>query len=181
MKKLDEIFHPGELAVQEKYNDEQWSDFHVHGFNRMFREDFDEWMKSFVEKQTLFFIATANSQGECDCNFRGTETDENGNLLQAVKIATPNTLIFPDYPGNNIYSSIGNLKQNANIGMIFINFDKEIRIRVNGSTKVIEENEEWQALWPKALRFVQVSVKQVFYNCPQRIKQSAQGSLEPKK
>lgn len=173
MKKLDEIFHKGELAVQEKYNEQPWPDAMVAGLNRMFREDFDKWMASFIQKQTLFFIATANDKGECDCNFRGTEVDEEGHLLQCVKITSPNTLVFPDYPGNNIYNSLGNLELNPNIGMIFINFDKEIRIRVNGSTKVIEENEEWQKLWPKALRFVQVSVKQVFYNCPQRIKQSA--------
>lgn len=172
MRKLEELFHSGEIAIQEKYNEKPWPDSVIRGLNNMFREEFDEWMTKFVETQSFFFIGTADDQGECDCNFRGTELDEAGNKIQSVKVTASDTLVFPDYPGNNIYSTLGNLAVNPNIGMIFINFEKEIRLRVNGQTEIIETHAEWQKLWPKALRFVRVTVKHVYFNCPQRIKQS---------
>ncbi len=173
MRELHEIFHSGELDAQAEFNKKMhWNNNSIAALNRMFKEAIDDSTAYFIEGQKFFFIATASTNGECDCSFRGTEQDVDGNLLQSVFIKDPKTLIFPDYSGNNIYNSFGNIIVNPNIGILFIDFKSALRLRVNGGVKIISDKNDYKYIWPKALRYIEVTVKQVYFNCPKRIKES---------
>jgi len=173
MRELHEIFHPGELEAQSRFNKKRnWNEQSIAGLNQMFKEAIDDGLAYIIEGQKYFFIATSNSEGECDCSFRGTESDDAGNLLQSVFVENPKKLIFPDYSGNHIYNSLGNIIANPNIGMLFIDFKTALRLRVNGSAKIIENDEVYKKRWPKSLRYIEVNVKQVYFNCTKRITQS---------
>ena len=173
MRELQQIFHSGELKAQEKFNKKRnWNSQSIVGLNQMFKEAIDDETAYFIEGQKYFFISTSNSLGECDCSFRGTENDESGNLLQSVFVESPQKLIFPDYSGNHIYNSLGNILVNPNIGILFIDFNTALRLRVNGSAKIIESNINYKKIWPQSLRYIEVGVKQVYFNCPKRIKES---------
>ena len=84
-------------------------------------------------------------------------------------VANARTLIFPDYRGNNLYNSLGNMLVNPNIGMLFIDFPNAQRLRVNGSTTLIDDPGTYREIWTTALRYVQVTIEQVFGNCSKRI------------
>jgi len=173
MRELHEIFHSGELKAQEKFNKKRnWNSRSIAGLNQMFKEAIDDEIAYIIEGQKYFFISTSNSSGECDCSFRGTESDESENLLQSVFVENHKKLIFPDYSGNHIYNSLGNILVNPNIGMLFIDFNTALRLRINGSAKIIENNIRYKKIWPKSLRYIEVGVKQVYFNCPKRIKES---------
>ena len=173
MRQPNEIFHPGELEAQRRFNGRRkWSKNSVIGLNQMFKEAIDDETAYIIEGQKYFFIATSNNDGECDCSFRGTEEDDSGKLLQSVIVTNSKTLIFPDYSGNKIYNSLGNIIVNPNIGMLFIDFKTALRIRINGAAKIIEDKSAYIHVWPKALRYIEVKVKQVYFNCPKRIKES---------
>lgn len=173
MRELHEIFHSGELKAQEKFNKERnWNSRPITGLNQMFKQAIDDEIAYIIEGQKYFFISTSSSSGECDCSFRGTESDEYDNLLQSVFVENPKKLIFPDYSGNHIYNSLGNILVNPNIGMLFIDFNTALRLRINGSAKIIESNINYKKIWPKSLRYIEVGVKQVYFNCPKRIKES---------
>ncbi len=170
MRELHEIFHSGELEAQARFNKERtWNKRSIPALNQMFKQAIDDWTAYTIEGQKYFFIATSNNDGECDCSFRGTEEDSSGNLLQSVFVKSPKILIFPDYSGNNIYNSLGNMLSNPNIGMLFIDFKTAFRLRINGSAKIIDDSHTYQHIWPKSLRYIEVNVKQVYFNCPKRI------------
>ncbi len=173
MRDLHEIFHPGELKAQELFNkNKSWNRRSITGLNQMFKEAIDDEIAYIIEEHKFFFIATSNSSGECDCSFRGTESDASGNLLQGVFVESPKKLILPDYSGNHIYNSLGNILLNPNIGILFIDFNTAIRLRVNGTAKIIESNSRYKQIWPKSLRYIEVGVKQIYFNCSKRIKKS---------
>jgi len=173
MRELHEIFHSGELDAQSKFNkNRNWNEHSIAALNQMFKEAIDDGLAYVIEGQKYFFIATSNSEGECDCSFRGTESDNSGNLLQSVFVANPKKIIFPDYSGNHIYNSLGNIMVNPNIGLLFIDFKSALRLRVNGEAKIIENNMTYKKIWPKSLRYIEVNIKQVYFNCSKRITES---------
>jgi len=173
MRQPNEIFHPGELEAQRRFNgNKKWNNDSVIALNQMFKEAIDDETAYIIEGQKYFFIATSNKEGECDCSFRGTEEDDSGKLLQSVAVTDSKTIIFPDYSGNNIYNSLGNMIVNPHIGMLFIDFKTALRIRINGTTKIIEDKLAYSHVWPKALRYIEVKVEQVYFNCTKRIKES---------
>ncbi len=85
-----------------------------------------------------------------------------------VKVLDNQTLLFPDYNGNGSYMSLGNLLINSRIGMLFINFETQRRLRVNGRAEIIEDP-EIASQFEGAERVVKVTVEQAFPNCSRYI------------
>ena len=169
-RKLTDIFHPGELDAQGRYNPRTaWSERAVTAVDHMYKQAIDEETAFFVEARQFFFIATADNSGNCDCSFRGTEQDESGEKQPAVFVENPKTIVFPDYNGNTMYNSLGNIIVNPHIGMLFLDFPATSRLRVNGSAEIIEDPNAYRHKWSTAKRYVRVSVEQVFWNCSKRI------------
>ena len=85
-----------------------------------------------------------------------------------VKVIDDKTLIFPDYNGNGSYTSLGNLLVNPNIGMLFINFETQRRLRINGQAEIIEDPQV-VSQFEGAERVVKMTVEQAFPNCSRYI------------
>jgi predicted pyridoxine 5'-phosphate oxidase superfamily flavin-nucleotide-binding protein len=117
-------------------------------------------LSSYVEAMEFFFIATADRDGNCDCSFRGGSP--------SVKVLDDETLIFPDYPGNGAFQSLGNIVENPNIGMLFIDFSHQQRLRINGKAEVLDD-EELRRWFAGSIQVVKVTVEQVYRNCSARI------------
>ena len=92
-------------------------------------------MREFISKQEMVFIATADSKGECDCSFRAGKQG-------FVRVLNEKTLLFPEYRGNGVMASLGNILKNEHIGMTFIDFfEYTIGLHVNGEAKIVENDE----------------------------------------
>lgn len=164
-KNKNEFFHEGELAIQEKNGVlDYWSDEAV---NALIFDKINEKTRQFIEALPFFFIATSDDKGNCDCSFRGIEDSEPDSL--AVKVIGEKTLVFPDFSGNNLYNSLGNMHVNSHIGMLFIDFQRAMRVRLNGSVKILDDVSQYQHLWPTALQIISVDVDQLYPNCSRRI------------
>jgi hypothetical protein len=135
----------------------------------MFRRSIPARLAAHIEALPFFFIATANAQGECDCSFRGREQNASGMPYPLVKVLDEHTLVFPDYPGNKLFNSLGNLIENGHIGMLFIDFQARSRARINGRAEIIDDAGLFAHLWPLAQRYVSVTAEQVYGNCKARI------------
>jgi predicted pyridoxine 5'-phosphate oxidase superfamily flavin-nucleotide-binding protein len=167
MRKRNEIMHEGELEAQRRYvREDLWTETALNG---MFKKEFNAATAGFVEKQQFFFIATANDKGQCDASFRSTEIGSDGIMQPATKVPTSSELVFPDYSGNNLFNSLGNIIVNPNIGMIFIDFRMAMRLRVNGRAEIIENSAQYSNIWSTAYRYILVAVEQIYWNCTQRI------------
>lgn len=117
-------------------------------------------LSRYVESMEFFFLATADRAGNCDCSFRGG--------VPCVKALDDTTLIFPDYPGNGAFQSLGNIVENPHVGMLFIDFTHQQRLRINGQAELLDDP-ELCALFPGSIQVVKVFVEQVYRNCSARI------------
>ena len=159
--------HEGERTAHERFGVAEF--WRMRDFNAHFLDVLPQGVITFVESLPFFFLATANASGECDCSFRGCEVDASGHPYPLLKVLDARTLVFPDYRGNRMYSTLGNLLVNPHIGMLFIDFEKRRRLRINGRVEVIDDAHAYADIWPLAERHVRVEVAQVFGNCQARI------------
>lgn len=143
----------------------QWSD---EGLAAFLRPSLSPGMMRFIEAQPFFFIATADTAGHTDCSFRGRWEDASGVPYPAILAPSPIRLLFPDLAGNNLFQSLGNILETGRIGMLFVDFTLQRRLRVNGTAAVVE-GREVTGHWPMASRGVDVTVTEAFPNCDARI------------
>jgi predicted pyridoxine 5'-phosphate oxidase superfamily flavin-nucleotide-binding protein len=160
------ILHPGELEAQRRFGAEGYWNDHNLG---MIRDHLAPAWAAFLEAQAFCFIATANDRGECDCSFRGREFNASGQSYPLLKVLDAKTLVFPDFSGNKLYNSLGNILVNPHIGMLFVDFQNRSRARVNGVAEIIEDRRAYEDIWPTAQRYVRVTVQQAYPNCKARI------------
>lgn len=128
--------------------------------------------KEFIEAQCMFFLATSDDEGRLDCNFRGGPPG-------FVRVIDNRTLVFPDYNGNGAFMSLGNLATNPRVGMLFIDFETQRRIRVNGTAEIIADPHTVSA-FPGAERVIKVTIDQAFPNCSRYIPRMTRVGSPPK-
>jgi hypothetical protein len=154
----DEMYHPGSRRLQDQFDSRRIADrleqVTVH-------TAFTESDRRFIESCSMFFLATADGQGRPDCSYKG-------GLPGFVRIEDEHTLVFPDYDGNGMFRSLGNISVNPQVGLLFINFEQPGRIRVNGMAS-LQYDKALLATHPGAQVLVRVEVKRIFPNCPRYI------------
>lgn len=117
--------------------------------------------KSFIENMDMFFLATVDEHGNPNCSYKGGEPG-------FVRVVDEKTVAFPNYDGNGMYLSMGNVLKTSRIGMLFIDFQRQHRMRLNGDA-TIDYNDPLMAEYPEAQFIVRVKVREVFPNCPRYI------------
>src|SRR5579872_3598302 len=117
--------------------------------------------KAFIEGRIFFFLATATPDGHPTCNLKGGGAG-------FVRVSAPDELVFPDYDGNGMFLSIGNITVNANVGLLFIDFEKPRRLRVDGTAQV-SRDDPLLACTVGAQMIVRVKARAIFPNCPRYI------------
>lgn len=162
----DQGSHWGEQEAQRRYNGKEIAERHRR---LLFARGLSDTQALWIEQLPFFFLATAADTGTCDCSFRGREQNAAGVLQPLLVVEDPGTLVFPDFPGNRLYTSLGNLLANPHAGLLFIDFPSGSRLRVNGRAEIVEDRLRYQHHWSTALRYVRISIEQVFTNCARRI------------
>lgn len=126
------IFTEEHLFVREKYGTTKQAENIFESMNTTTPNDR---MIKFIENMNYFFLATSSKDGKVNVNFKGTKSK----IL--IKFLDNNRLIFPDFNGNGILHSIGDIESNSNVGLLFIDFSRDIRIKINGKAKVIDDKD----------------------------------------
>jgi uncharacterized protein len=117
--------------------------------------------REFIESADMFFLATADEHGRPNCSYKGGEPG-------FVRVLDERTLAFPSYDGNGMFLSAGNVLVQPEVGLLFISFERQRRLRLNG-TASIDPADELLAAYPGALLVVRVCAREVFPNCPRYI------------
>ena len=81
----------------------------------------------------MFFIATADAHGQPDCSYKG-------GLPGFVRVLDDTTLAIPDYDGNGMYRTWGNVLVNPQVGLLFPDFEQPKRLRVNGTARIASQS-----------------------------------------
>lgn len=114
--------------------------------------------RAFITSRSMMFVATADAQGHPECSYKG-------GLPGFVQVLDDRTLAFPDYDGNGMYRSWGNVLVNPAVGLLFLDFEAPRRLRVNGSAQVAADD-PLIAAFPGAVFIVRVTASMIFPNCP---------------
>jgi len=122
------MYHEGNRALQSRFGSEALAD---RLLERTHRTAFTESDKTFIETCSFFFLATADAEGQPDCSFKGGAPG-------FVKVVTQTLVVYPDYDGNGMFKSLGNVRVNARVGLLFIGMgEKGRRLRVNGTAELV--------------------------------------------
>lgn len=167
LKEGEAVLHGGEIEAQRRFGDDNY--WHEQKLSQLVKRDISDALGSYLEQIPFFFIATSDESGHCDCSYRGREYNVSGEPLLALKVLSRNTLVFPEFKGNKLYNSVGNILVNPHIGMLFIDFESRRRVRVNGRAQLVERWPEMSLLWPSAQGFIKVTTEQVYPNCRARV------------
>ena len=117
--------------------------------------------KTFIQECAMVFVATSDSNGYPDCSYKG-------GLPGFVRVIDDQTIALPDYDGNGMYRSWGNVLINPHIGLLFIDFEKQNRLRVNG-TAAISDQDELRNEFPGSVFIIRVKAEKIFPACPRYI------------
>jgi predicted pyridoxine 5'-phosphate oxidase superfamily flavin-nucleotide-binding protein len=133
-------------------------------------------MREFISRQEMMFIATADARGECDCSFRAGPPG-------FVRVLGDRFLMYPEYRGNGVLASLGNIVENAHVGLFFADFfDSTVGLHVNGTAELRERQDLKrtlspamaasfleQAAGPRCERWVLVTVEEAYIHCSKHI------------
>jgi predicted pyridoxine 5'-phosphate oxidase superfamily flavin-nucleotide-binding protein len=153
------MYHDGNRRLQDSFKSRRIAD---RLEEKLTRTAFTADDKAFIESVIYFFVATADVEGRPDCSFKGGAPG-------FVRVTAPDEIAFPDYDGNGMFKSLGNMQVNPNIGLLFVDLhEKPRRLRVNG-TATVTRDDPLLAHTVGAQLIVRVKPRAIFPNCPRYI------------
>ncbi|RAM49251.1 MAG: pyridoxamine 5-phosphate oxidase [Hapalosiphonaceae cyanobacterium JJU2] len=117
------------------------------------REALNEKDKHWITQDDTFFIASSHPEV-------GTDASHRGGYPGFVQVLNSNKLVFPDYAGNNMFQTFGNLAVNPNAGLLFIDFEQGYTLQLTGKAKVIWDA-ECLSSFAGAQRLVEFEIDQI--------------------
>jgi predicted pyridoxine 5'-phosphate oxidase superfamily flavin-nucleotide-binding protein len=152
------MYHDGQRQLQEQFDTVRLADKMQ---DKIVRDFINDKQKAFIESADMFFLATADEQGRPSCSYRGGDPG-------FVRVVDNKALALPNYDGDGMYVSWGNVLKNPNIAMLFIDFMKGWRLRVHG-TATLSKDDPLLEIHPSAQFMVRIAVREVYPNCPRYI------------
>jgi truncated hemoglobin YjbI/predicted pyridoxine 5'-phosphate oxidase superfamily flavin-nucleotide-binding protein len=165
----------GEHYLQAKYGTTQRA---LRFYDKQVLNYLSPVMKDFIAKQEVLFIATSDKHGDCDCSFRFGKPG-------FVRVLNDHFLVYPEYRGNGVLASQGNISENPHIGMIFVDFfASTVGLHVNGKAKIVEHDDllKFRKELPKDVideinaegkhrpeRWIMVEVEEAYIHCSKHI------------
>lgn len=145
-------------ALQDEFDSRRLADLIEAGF---IVAEVDDNTKAFIESRDMFFLSTIDQKGNPTVSYKGGDPG-------FVKVVDSKTIAFPFYDGNGMFYSWGNIAGNAKVGMLFIDFSKPNRLRVQG-TATVDMNDELMMDYVEAQGIVRITVDSIWPNCPRYV------------
>lgn len=121
----------GERALQERMGTTDRAD---RFYDEQVLDALNPEMQDFVARQSMVFVATADEGGSVDCSLRAGPAG-------FVHVLDSRTLAYPEYRGNGVMASLGNLTENGHVGLLFVDFFTHvIGLHVNGAARVVADD-----------------------------------------
>jgi uncharacterized protein len=153
-----QAYHAGMRELQDRFDTRALAD---RLDERLGRNAFTPEDRAFIESRPLFFLATADAQGQPDVSHKGGDPG-------FVRVTGDNELAFPSYDGNGMFRSLGNVNVNPAVALLFIDFERPNRLRVNGQARLVFDD-PLRASFVGAQLVVRVRADRIFPNCPRYI------------
>ena len=152
------MFHKATRGLQDEHDTRRIAD---RIEELLVHDAFSDDDAEFIETRDMFFLATVDDAGRPNCSYKGGDPG-------FVRVVGPRTLAFPNYDGNGMYLSMGNIAATRHVGMLFIDFEYPNRMRVNGDA-TLHKDDPLLSEFPEAQFIVRVEAREIFPNCPRYI------------
>jgi predicted pyridoxine 5'-phosphate oxidase superfamily flavin-nucleotide-binding protein len=162
------MYHDASRQLQDRFDTRRLADRLAEKLSRTAFTDEDS---AFIASQAMFFLATADADGWPECSYKG-------GVPGLVRVLDAQTLVFPSYDGNGMFRSLGNVQVNPRVGLLFIDFERPRRLRVQGRATLSLDGDEL-ASWPGAQCVVRVRIERIFPNCPRYIHRMQRLEMSP--
>ena len=123
---MSRLYGPNHRALQDRFDQRRLAD---NVEKRVLVTEITAEHKAFIESRDMFWLATIDHQGRPTVSYKGGAPG-------FVHVLDTGTLAFPCYDGNGMFYSMGNIAGNDKVGMLFINFERPHRLRVQGVASV---------------------------------------------
>jgi predicted pyridoxine 5'-phosphate oxidase superfamily flavin-nucleotide-binding protein len=121
----------GDHRLQEKYG----KTTHARAFyQHQVLNHLNSAMRAFLARQEMMFVATSDAKGEADSSFRAGHPG-------SVKVLDERTVVYPEYRGNSVMASLGNISENPHVALLFVDFADQIGLHINGRAQILENDE----------------------------------------
>lgn len=160
----------GEHALQDAFGTRDRAD-------RFYREQMSDHLNvrmcEFVARMEMVFVGTSDSQGQCDVTFRAGPPG-------FVRVLDPKTITWPEYRGNGVLASAGNMSENSHVGLLFMDFVRDlVGLHINGASALLP-TDDFLAEYPdqevdidvpgrRPERWVVVDVHEAYIHCSKHI------------
>ena len=152
------LYSPAARALQDRFATRRLADrlAEVKVHDRLTPDD-----RAFVERLDMLFLATVDGAGQPTCSYKGGDPG-------FVTVVDDRTLAFPSYDGNGMYLSLGNVDATHRVGLLFVDFERQRRMRVDGTAE-LRHDDPLRARYPGAQLVVRVHAERIYPNCPRYI------------
>ena len=89
--------------------------------------------QGWISKSDTFFIATSHPD-------TGMDVSHKGGAPGFVHVNGAGQIVFPDYPGNFLFNTLGNIRVNPRIGMIFLDFSSGSTLQIAGTAALRQDD-----------------------------------------
>lgn len=155
---MTDFYGSGPRALQDRFDTRRLAD---RIRERLVRDHITADDRAFIESLHMFFLATVDAQGRPSCSYKGGNPG-------FVRVLDEKTLAFPSFDGNGMYLSIGNAIETRHVGMLFLDFANQTRLRLEGEAS-IDPDDPLLPECPEAQLVLRVRVRAVYPNCPRYI------------
>ena len=164
----------GERALQEKYGTAKRA---AQFYQLQVLDHLNELMQAFIAERDMMFVATADGRGNCDSTFRAGRAG-------FVRVADSRTLYYPEFRGNGVMATQGNITENGHVGLLFLDFSgTRVGLHVNGAASIVETADLPVALDEEDLvlahatgsersrldRWIRVDVHEAYIHCSKHV------------
>jgi len=151
------LYHEGSRKFQDRFDTRRLAD----RIESRVADVIDDEDREFIEARDMFFLSSVDHRGYPTVSYKGGDPG-------FVRVVDERTLAFPNYDGNGMYLSVGNLTRDPKVGLLFIDWEQPSRVRVHGDASVDLEDPLARE-YREAQFIVRVRVREVFPNCPRYI------------
>ena len=124
---MSDLFTKTQRQLQNEFNTAPLADRIV---DAVVTEELADGQADFIHSRDMFYLATVDETGFPSCSYKGGSTG-------FVRVLDPQTLVFPNYDGNGMFMSMGNIEAQAKVGLLFIDFERPQRMRLRGTARCL--------------------------------------------
>lgn len=105
--------------------------------------------REWIETTDTFFIGSYYAETGADASHRGGDP--------GFVTVDGDTIVYPDYPGNNMFCTLGNVEANSRVGLLFVDFVEGRTLQATGTGEIVWDTDR-VAQYEGAERLVEMTV-----------------------